>query len=158
MVGIGGHAVDEEIDVRFLALSLGLELHQIVLNAYNLAVHFHPHEALLHVDVQLFHHRASFAGDEGSQYRELGALRKVQHALHDVFRTVLLHQLSAHGRVGLADAGKEQSQVFIDFGGGTHSGTGIPARHFLLDGDGGRDALDEVTLRLAHASQELTGV
>ena len=97
LVSVGGHTVDEEIDVGFLAFALALKLNQIILDAHDFTVHLYAGKALLHVDVQLLHQRASFTGDERCQDGESGALREVQHTLHDVFRTMLLHQLSAHG-------------------------------------------------------------
>ena len=158
MVGVGRHAVYQQAYVGLLALAFGLELHQVVLYAHYLAVHFHAGKALLHVYVELLHEGASFAGHDGCQHHELGALREGEHALHYVFGGMFLHQLSAHGRVGLAHAGEEQTQVFVNLGRCSHGGAWVAARYFLLDGDGGRDALDEVALGLAHAAQELAGV
>ena len=158
LVMVGRHAVDEQIDIGFLGFPFRLQLHQVIFNAHDFPVHFHPGKPLLHVDVQLFHEGASFAGDEGSQHRESGSLRKFQHALHDVFGAVFLDQLTAHGRIGLADTGKEQSQVFIDFGRSTHGRTWIAAGYLLLNGNGGWNPLDEIAFRLAHTSQKLTGI
>ena len=97
LVSIGGHTVDEEIDVGFLAFALALKLNQIILDAHDFTVYLYAGKALLHVDVQLLHQRASFTRDKRCQDGESGALREVQHTLHDVFRTMLFHQLSAHG-------------------------------------------------------------
>ena len=53
LVVVGTHAVNQQIDICLLAFSLGLKLHEVILDAHHLAVHFHPHETLFHVDVQL---------------------------------------------------------------------------------------------------------
>ena len=71
---------------------------------------------------------------------------------------MFFHQLPANGGISLPHACIEQSQILIYFGGSTHGGTRIAAVHFLLYGDSGWYTFDEITLRLAHAAQKLTGV
>ncbi len=68
------------------------------------------------------------------------------------------HFLSADRAEGFPHTGIEQPQVFVYFGGGAHGGPRIAATNFLLDGNGRRDAFDEIAFGLAHASQELAGV
>ena len=58
----------------------------------------------------------------------------------------------------LADAGVEQAKVFIDLRGGAHGGAWVAGIHPLLDRDGWWQTFDIVAFRLAHASQELTGI
>ena len=43
----------------------------------------------------------------------------------------------------------------MDLGHGTHGGTGIPAGGLLVDGDGRREAFDQVHFRFVHLAQEL---
>ena len=54
--------------------------------------------------------------------------------------------------------GIEQTQVFVNFGGGSHCGARVAAAYLLFDGNSRGDAFDEITFGLAHASQKLTGV
>ena len=69
-----------------------------------------------------------------------------------------LHFLSADRRIGLADTGEEQAQVFVDFRAGAHGRTWVAGNHLLLDGDGRRQSLDEITFRFAHSAQKLAGI
>ena len=95
---------------------------------------------------------------DGGHYQELGAAGELQHLLHHVFRGVLLHLLPADGRVGVADAGIEQSQVLVNLCRSANRAAWVAGNDLLLDGDGGRYAPDEVALRLVHAPQELAGI
>ena len=156
---VGRHTVDEQVDVGFFrGFSFLLQLHQVVFNAHDFAVHLHAGKALFHVDVQLFHQGSSFLWKDRGKHRKLGSFRERKHAVHDVFCTVLLDQLTADWRISLSHSCEEQTQIFINFGGCADGGTRIPARNLLLDGDGGRNAFDEIAFRLAHASQELAGI
>ena len=118
----------------------------------------HPHIALLHVHLQLLLHRPALAQLYGCHHHEAGALRVFQHLLHHVLRRVLLHLLSADGRVGLADTGVEQPQVFVYLGRGAHRRARVSRYHLLFDGNGGRYAPDVVALGLVHPAQELARI
>ena len=52
--------------------------------------------------------------------------------------------MAALGAVRFADRGPEKAQVIVDFGDGADGGTGRAGGGFLLDGDGGREAVDRV--------------
>jgi hypothetical protein len=60
--------------------------------------------------------------------------------------------------VGHADAGEQQPQVVVDLGDGADGRAGVPGGALLIDGDGRRQALDEVDVGLVHLAQELAGV
>jgi hypothetical protein len=62
------------------------------------------------------------------------------------------------GDSGDADPGEEEPQVVVDLGDRPHGGAGIAAGCLLIDGDGRREALDEVHVGLVHLAQELAGV
>ena len=47
--------------------------------------------------------------------------------------------------------------MVVDLCIGADRGAGVAGIDFLLDGDGGRDAGDQVHVRLAHAAEELAG-
>jgi hypothetical protein len=36
--------------------------------------------------------------------------------MDDILRAVFLHQLSAYGRIGFSDTGKQKAQILVDFG------------------------------------------
>ena len=71
---------------------------------------------------------------------------------------MFLHLFTADGRIGAADAGKEQAQVFVNLCGRAYGASWVARNHLLFDGDGRRDTTDEVALGLVHSSQELTGI
>ena len=148
---VAAHTVYQQI--HLVAFVVG-----IVLNAYHFAVHLQSGESLLHVHVQLFRHGSSVAGKDGGQHRVACTLRIRQHAVHNVFHAVLLHQLSAYGRIGFSHPCEKQTQVLINLGRCTYGRTWVAARHLLFDGDGRRNPLDKVTFRFAHTSEKLAGV
>ena len=95
---------------------------------------------------------------DGCHDNELSAWRILLGALDNVLSRVLLDLLTTDGRIGATDAGIEQTQIFVDLGGGANSRARIARDDFLFDGNSRWDALDEVALRLIHTPQELTGI
>ena len=57
-----------------------------------------------------------------------------------------------------ADVGEEQPEVVVDLGDGADRRTRIRAGRLLLDGDGRRQAVDQIDVRLFHLLEELPGV
>ena len=113
---------------------------------------------LLHVHLQLLSEGAVFDDMDWGEDYELGALGILSGAGKDILRGMPFHFLSADRRIGFSDACEEQSQVFVNLRAGAHGGAWVAGYHLLLDGDGWRQSLDEITLWLGHSSQELTGV
>ena len=113
---------------------------------------------LLHVHLQLLSEGAVFDDMDWGEDYELGALGILSGAGKDILRGMPFHLLSADRRIGFSDAGEEQAQIFVNLGAGAHGGAWVAGYHLLFDGDGWRQSLDEITLRLGHSSQELTGV
>ena len=54
--------------------------------------------------------------------------------------------------------GEQDPQIIVDLGGGGHGGAGVAGGAALLNGDGGREPLDILHVRLVHQFQELPGV
>lgn len=159
-------AVDEEegpggrglmLRVHHLIAKVGVLLEEIF-DAHHFSVHIEARESLLKIDAKLLAQRTSCLAVDWRENGEACAIAISLGRIDHVFGRVALHFFSTDGRDGVADTGKEQSQIVVDFGGGAHRGTRIAATDFLLDGDGGREALDIVALWLVHTSQELTGV
>ena len=71
---------------------------------------------------------------------------------------VLHHGLAADGAVGLADAGVEQTQQVVGVGQCAHRRARVVIRALLLDGDDGREALDEVHVGPLHIADEVAGI
>ena len=63
------------------------------------------------------------------------ARRQAEDMVHHIHYLVFLDQLARGGGVGLADAGVEEFQVFVDLGAGAHGGAWVVRVHLLLDGE-----------------------
>ena len=61
-------------------------------------------------------------------------------------------------RIGHADPRPEKPHVVVDLGDGADGRARIARSGFLLDGDGGRQAVDLIDVRLLHHLKELAGV
>ncbi len=68
------------------------------------------------------------------------------------------HFLAGNRRKGTADPGKQQFEIFVDFGGGPYCRAGIAGIYALLNGNGRRNTFNIVHLGLLHAPQKLTGI
>ena len=64
---------------------------------------------LLHGHFQLFSQRATFGNENRGEHDESCSLRVAAGASDEVFGGVFLHFAARAGRVGLADAGEEES-------------------------------------------------
>ena len=84
--------------------------------------------------------------------------RQAEDMVHHIHHLVLLDQFARGRGVGLADAGVEEFQVFVDLGAGAHCGARIVRVHLLLDGDGGREARDAFHVGLVETAHELPRV
>jgi hypothetical protein len=89
---------------------------------------------------------------------EAGLLRQLQHPVHHLADRLALDGQAGGGRVGDADPRPEQAHVVVDLGDGAHRGARVPRGGLLLDGDGGREAVDLVHVRLLHHLQELARI
>ncbi len=75
--------------------------------------------------------------------------------IRDAFGGVAADFAARDGRIGLADAGEEQAQVVVDLGGRADGRARVARVDLLFDGDGGRQAGDQVDVGLAHPAEEL---
>lgn len=80
------------------------------------------------------------------------------HAFNNIIHRVFLHQVARYGRERLADTCKQQPQIVVDFRCCSHRASRVARRHFLLDGDGGRQSFNEVAFRLLHTAEKLPGI
>ena len=98
------------------------------------------------------------AAHDGAEDEDAGGIRQLQHLIDDLLRGLLDDGAAALGAVGLADARPEEPHVVVDFGDRGDGGSRIPGRGLLVDGDCGREPLDEVHVGLVHLAEELAGV
>ena len=94
----------------------------------------------------------------GGQNGNPAVLGEGQDGVNDLLHRLPLHRTAAFGAMGLAHPGKEQAQVVVNLGDGAHGGTRIVGHALLVNGDGGRKALNVVHVGLVHPAQELAGV
>ena len=87
---------------------------------------------------------AGFAADEGCEENGSGALWEGGDLVGDIWECAAEDGLAGGGVVGLADGRVEDAEVVVDFGGGGDCRARVGCRCALLDGDGGREAFDEI--------------
>lgn len=94
----------------------------------------------------------------GGQQHQLGAFRLGQHLVHHL-ADGLGGERDAVGRAArLANPGKQQTQIVINFGDGADRGARVVGSGLLFDGDGRGEPLNVVHVRLLHQGEELAGV
>ena len=138
---------------------LGIELHADVrLQLDQFSIHARAHETLAG---QPLHHVAELAllvADDRREQHHARLRRKREDLVHDI-AGCLRHDGDARlGTMWLADMRVEQAQVIINLRRGRDGRARVHAAGVLLDGDRGREALDEVHVRLLHLVEELPRV
>ena len=132
-------------------------LHE-VFYAHEFTFYIYTRVTFLVVHLQLFAQTAPFDDVDRGEDDKPGALGILSGTGEYIFGSMAFHLLSADRRIGFSDACVEQSQVFVDFGVGAHGRSWVARNHFLFDGDGRWQSLDEITFRFAHTSQKLASV
>ena len=122
------------------------------------AVHPDPGEALLGQIVEQGAVLPLAAPHDRGQHLELRAFGELEHPVDDLLGRLARHRPAAVRAVRVADAGVEQPQVVVDLGDGADGRTRVARGRLLVDGDGGREPLDEIDVGLVHLAQELAGV
>jgi hypothetical protein len=98
------------------------------------------------------------AGHHRGEDHQFGVFRQGQHVVHHLRDALRLERLAVLRAVRRAGAGEEQAQVVVDLGDGADRRARVVAGGLLLDGDGRRQALDQVDVGLLHQLQELPRV
>ena len=130
----------------------------LVFQLAHLAVHLDAREA---VRAQLREELAVLAlaaAHDGRDHAEARALLQLGHLVHDLLDALPGDGPAAVGAVRVAHARVEQAQVVVDLGDRAHRGARVARGGLLVDGDGRREALDGVHVRLVHLPQELARV
>ena len=86
------------------------------------------------------------------------AFRQRQDAIDHLRHGLALDRQPGRRRIGHAGARPQKPHVVVDLGDGADRRARIARGGFLLDGDGGRQAVDLVDVRLLHHLQELPRV
>ena len=85
-------------------------------------------------------------------------LRQGHDTVHDLVNGLLPDLLAAFGAMRHADARPEKAHIVMDLRHRADGGTGVFGGGLLVNGDGGRQALDIVHVRLVHLSEEHPGI
>ena len=112
----------------------------------------------MHEDIEMLVEAAAFRQVKRRDDVGRAARRQAEDMVHHIHHLVFLDQLARGRGVGLADAGIEEFQVFVDFGAGAHGGAWVVGVHLLLDGDGGRETRDALHVGLVESTHELSCV
>ena len=154
MSGRTTSAVDHHVDVVGELLVERGHLGDLV----ELAVDLDALVALLQELGELLAVFALAAAHDRRQQIEPRAFRQRQHAVDHLLDGLALDRQAGRGRIGHADARPQQPHVVVDLGDGADGRARVLRGGLLLDGDGGRQAVDLVDVRLLHHLQELPRV
>ena len=149
------HAVDDDPD--FVGPGVGTDSGQHVLDQPHFAARVDPHETLREQQRQFFDDPLPFA-----QYQRCADDHALSVAGENPGRHVIhaeaAHLLPRDGRKGVPRAGEQQFEVVVDFSRRAHGRTGVARVDLLLDGDGRRDARDDIHVGFVDLPEELPGV
>ena len=96
--------------------------------------------------------------DQRPEHQQPRPLRHGQDAVDDLLHGHARDLAAAVGAVRMPGAREQQPQVVVDLGDRADGGARVPAGALLVDGDGRRQPVDLVDVRLLHLAQELPGV
>ena len=122
------------------------------------AVHARAHETITERALEEVAELALASPYEGGADLDAGAGGPAEDLLGDLRGRLRAHGAAARGTVGGAGAGPQEAEVVVDLGDGADGGARVAAGGALLDGDGGRESLDDVDVGLLHDAEELPGV
>ncbi len=153
-VALHHQAVDHHVDVVGEFLVERLDLADLVKGAVDLDALI----ALLEKLGELLAVLALAAAHHRRQHIDARAFRQRQHAVDHLRHGLAFDRQSGRRRVGDADARPQQPHVVVDLGDGADGGARVLRGGLLLDGDGRRQPVDLVDVRLLHHLQELARV
>ena len=89
---------------------------------------------------------------------QTASLRPLKDGVDHLVYALPADGLTAFGAMGMARSGVEQAQIIMDLSDRAHSGAGIVRGGFLVYGNGRRQAVYLIHVRLRHLPQEHPGV
>ena len=146
--------VDDDVD-PMIAPAVELD---VLVEGTERAVDARLREPLLLQLGKLFLELPFSAADDRSEHVDAGILRIQHHHVHDALERLRRNLASALMAVRDADVGEQQPQVIVDFRHGADRRSRIRGGGLLLDGDGRRQAVDQIDVRLFHLLEKLPGV
>ena len=101
---------------------------------------------------------ALLAPDHRREDLNARAFGKLQYAIHDLVDGLLPDLLAAPGAVGYSHPRPEQTQIVVNFRHRTDRGARVLGGGLLVNGDGRRETVDIVHVRLVHLTEEHSGI
>ena len=98
------------------------------------------------------------AADDRRQHVDALVVRREHHHVDDPLERLRRDRAAAQVAVRHADVGEQQAEIVVDLGDGADRRARIRSGGLLLDGDRGREPVDQVDVRLLHLLEELAGV
>ena len=147
-------AIDHDVDVVGELLVERLDVADFVEGAVDLD----PLVALLQQLGEFLAVLALAAAHQRRQHVDARAFRQFENTVDHLADGLAFNGQSGGRRIGDADARPQQAHVVVDLGDGADGRAGVLRGGLLLDGDGGRQAVDLVEVRLLHHLEELAGV
>ncbi len=150
-IAADAEAVDHDLDVVLLLEVQRWRVVQLV----QIAVDARAHETLGIQFAEQVVVLALARRDHRRQQHQLLALGPGQDLIDHLADGLGIQRLAVFGAMRGADPGEQQAQIVVDLGDGADGGARVVRGGLLLDGDGRRQALDMVHVRLVHHRQEL---
>ena len=150
-------AIHNDLDiVKFLFVEF--DAGDVFAQLDHLAIHAGAHKAFTGKTLKDIAELALLAADHRREQHHLGLGRQRQNLVHNVARGLGRNGHAGLGAMRLADVRVQQAQVIVNLGGGGDDRTRAAARAALLDGNGRREAFNEIHVRLLQLVQKLAGV
>ena len=146
--------IDHDVD-RVVAPPVQLD---VVVQGAELAVDARLREAALPQRLQLLLELALSSAHDGREHVDARVLWIEHHEVEDALERLRSDLPAAVVAVWNADVGEQQAQVVVDLGHRADGGARIRAGGLLLDGNGRRQTLDQVDIRLLHLFEKLPRV
>ena len=124
----------------------------------NLAVHAHADIALLAGVLEHLNVLALFAADDRREQLHARFFLERHQPVNDLVDGLLVNLLAAFRAVRRADARPQQAHIVVDLSDRADRRTRVLRGGLLVDGDGGRQTVNIVHIRLVHLAEELPRV
>ena len=128
------------------------------LDVIDRSVDLDPGEPVLAQALQAFGQVSFAAGRQGGKEQDAASRRQRQDLVDHLVDGLADDGQVADRAVRDADPGVEQAQVVVNLRDGANGGSWIVTGAFLLDGDGWRQAFDQIHVRFVQALEELARI
>ena len=149
---------DQPVDDDFDIMLVGLLEFDVLGEVAHFPVDAGPDEAGLGCVLEGLGKGTLFPPGDGRHDLDTRTFGQRHDLIDDLVDGLVLDLPSADRTVRYTDAGVHETHVVVDLRQRTHRGTGVLRGRLLVDGDGRRQAVDGLDLRLVHDAEELTGV